>query len=89
MTVVIFNDDGEVLHKIDLSAPPSDHPFMFRLSAPHWHMPVPTSDWLVYHETYTGPFAPESDVEVPRWAPDEKNAQAVDGFLRRCLSGSA
>ena len=55
--------------------------FLYRLSCSVWHMPVPTSQWLVYHETYSGPFEKDYDVEFPPWAAQEKDEEQVRLFL--------
>jgi glucose-6-phosphate isomerase len=44
-------------------------------------MPVPTSEWLVYHETYSGPFNKDYDVEFPAWAPHEDDNEYIKTFM--------
>ena len=36
---------------------------MYRIQGNIWHQPVPISEWVIYHEVYTGPFIKEEDVE--------------------------
>ncbi|MFC1767470.1 WbuC family cupin fold metalloprotein [Candidatus Margulisiibacteriota bacterium] len=81
MTVFFFDDKGKVIDKIDMEQYGSNKPFLYRLSDSIWHMPVPTSEWLVFHETYTGPFQKDADVEFPSWAPKEENKEQVKRFL--------
>ena len=47
-------------------------------------MPVPTSEWLVYHETFTGPFEKDLDVEFPDWAPKEGDDEKIEDFMNSC-----
>ncbi len=81
MTVYFFDDAGRVIRTIEMSAAGSGRAFLYRLSSNTWHMPVATSEWLAYHETYTGPFEKDSDVEFPSWAPREEDRDQVQRFL--------
>lgn len=81
MTVYFFDNDGELIRSFDMEKAGGDKPFLYRLSSNIWHMPVPASEWVVYHETYTGPFMKERDVEFPAWAPQENDIEGVKLFL--------
>lgn len=81
MTVYFFNDDGEVTRSIEMEKSGTEKTFLYRLSSNVWHMPMATSEWLVYHETYSGPFEKEHDVEFPSWAPKEGEKDQVKRFL--------
>lgn len=83
MTVYLFNDGGDVIGNFDLAGASSDLPHLYRLSGRHWHMPVPQSEWLIYHECFTGPFEKDRDVEYPSWLPNEENDMEVRDFLDR------
>jgi len=83
MTVYFFDDDGKVRQKLEMAAFGSGKPCIYRLSEPTWHMPVPSSEWLVYHETYSGPFDRDVDVEPPEWLPDSCDGEAVARFIKR------
>lgn len=80
MIVYFFDDDGNVTRKLEMGEYGKGLPSIYRLSEPTWHMPIPTSDWLVYHETYSGPFSRDADVQSPKWLPDE---EAISSFLLR------
>lgn len=84
MTVFMFDDLGNVLRAIDMGPAGGDKTFLYRLSSNLWHMPVATSPWLVYHETYSGPFDKNVDVEFPSWAPQEHDTDHVERFLTSC-----
>jgi len=81
MTVCFFDDDGRLIRSIEMEKSGGKKPFLYRLSSNEWHMPVPTSEWLVYHETYTGPFEKDYDVEFPSWGPQENDKEQVKRFL--------
>ena len=82
MKVYFFDDHGKVTRIIPMEAYGLGKTFLYRLSAVEWHMPLITSDVLVYHEARTGPFVREDDVEFPPWAPDEFDAEGVQRFLK-------
>ena len=81
MTVYFFDDAGKLIRSFGMGKVGEGKTFLYRLSNSVWHMPVPTSEWVVYHETYTGPFDKERDVEFPAWAPQENDAEGVRKFL--------
>lgn len=70
MTVYVFDDHGRVERRIEMGDANSGNTFFYRLCAQSWHLPLPTSETLVYHETYQGPFAPD-EVEYAPWSPEE------------------
>lgn len=88
MTVFFFDDAGRVLRTIDLGPAGGERASLYRLSAPLWHMPVATSEWLVYHEVYTGPFVKERDVEFAPWAPPEGAGEAAERYVAGLLARS-
>lgn len=79
MDVCLFDDEGALTRVIRLAAGGPE--FMYRVSGGIWHMPLPVTEWIVYHEVYTGPFRKDRDVEFPVWAPDEADAVHVRRFL--------
>ncbi|MBL4759659.1 MAG: WbuC family cupin fold metalloprotein [Mariprofundaceae bacterium] len=83
MTVYFFNDEGEVIHTLEIGDANSGKPCLYRLSSNEWHMPVPNSEWVVYHECYVGPFDREHDMELASWAPHEKDYDGVQVFLNK------
>jgi len=84
MDVYFFDDTGTVRRVINMGEKDKKKSFLYRLSSKTWHMPKPTSEWLVYHETYTGPFIKNEDVEFPGWSPLEEEKSKVKSFLLEC-----
>jgi len=82
MIVYFFDDNGNITRSINMKKAGGKGVFLYRLSNNEWHMPVPTSEWLVYHETYSGPFNKDFDVEFPEWAPLETDRQEISKFLK-------
>ncbi len=86
MAVYFFDDSGNVIKVIEMAGGARGKPFLYRLSGSIWHMPVPKSQWIVYHETYSGPFEKKNDVLFPEWGPDENNPLETDRFLKDCIN---
>lgn len=81
MRVHLFDDAGQVIRTLRLGQ--GGEAFMYRLSGNLWHMPEALTEWLVYHEVYSGPFDKARDVEFPTWAPAESDSAGVTRFLHR------
>ncbi|PYS24702.1 MAG: cupin fold metalloprotein, WbuC family [Acidobacteria bacterium] len=86
LVVVFFDDDGQVTQRIKLGPPGSaGAAFLYRLASTLWHTVVPLSEFVVIHETTSGPFL-KSENEVADWAPNQSDQNGVDDFLRRITS---
>jgi len=77
---VMFSEDGTIDNVIAMGPYESGKPFYYRMPERVYHSLVITSEWLVFHETTSGPFAPEH-TEFPAWAPDGKNVVATKAFM--------
>lgn len=65
LAVNLFTGDGVLYDRIVLRH--NGFPRMYRICGDVWHQPVPLSEWVVYHEVYTGPFEKDSDVIYCTW----------------------
>lgn len=83
LTIVLFDDAGEILRLVELSAGGNGALF-YRLATPIFHTVVPRSQIAVFHETTNGPFDP-NDALFPSWAPDSKDPHEGRLFLDRLL----
>ena len=45
-------------------------------------MPVVKSKECIFHEIYSGPWKKEYDVKFPNWAPDPKDKESVNLFIK-------
>ena len=70
MNVNIYDDSGAIRDVVRLAADGSEA-LMIRVQGGTWHEPVPVTEWMVYHEVYSGPFEKSVDVEYASWAPEE------------------
>ena len=80
--VVIFDDQGDVIDTCVLQ--PETTP-IYRVGADMYHMVMPLSELIIYHESKPGPFLPETDSVFPDWAPDGNNSGEVDQFVRNIM----
>lgn len=92
--VVIFDEAGEITEVVPLGDYRSGKAFFFRVRRPDfYHSLLMRSDFLLYHESATGPFK-KSDTWVAPWAPAESDdvgkraymaelERRVDAFLER------
>ena len=81
MTIVVLDDDGQIEHRASLSSRNPHKSIVFRLNAMKWHIPVMESDFVVYHEVYTGPYDRDQDVQHAAFSPEETDAEAVRDYL--------
>jgi glucose-6-phosphate isomerase len=86
MKVFIFDDYGHVIKRIQLGDRDSGHPFLLHMEGGIWHMPFPESEYVVTHETFTGPFQRDVDVEFASWSPEEEEKLEVQAFLNRVIN---
>ncbi|EGB15236.1 hypothetical protein DND132_2030 [Pseudodesulfovibrio mercurii] len=80
MLFIRFTDDGEIAEQILLQ--PGTETFGVDV-APHvYHTYVPLKPDTLVFECKTGPYAPESDKDVPDWAPREGTPEAEPYLLK-------
>jgi len=80
VTVVVYDDDGQIIDSIAMGDFASGKPFYYRVGDGRYHSMVITSEVLVFHEVTKGPFNREDTVFAP-WSPDESNADDLRRFL--------
>lgn len=79
-SVVTFDDQGEIAGVFGVSESGSGGIFYYRMPRMKFHTLLIASDWLVFHETTSGPFVREN-TEFPDWAPDGSSREQTDAFL--------
>jgi cupin fold WbuC family metalloprotein len=86
LAVFIFDAVGNVTRVLEMGEYSTGKTALYRLSASIWHLPVPRSEWVVYHEVFTGPFQKERDVEYAPWSPPETDTAAVAHYMTGLLA---
>ena len=67
---IIFDDIGNIKKILKMGDQYSGKIFYNKLDKPYYHMLIIRSDFLVFHEITTGPFAKNKTI-FPDWAPKE------------------
>lgn len=78
ITIVLFDEDGEIRRLVDLSAS-GDGALFYRLSVPTFHTVVLRTPIAVFHETTNGPFD-RRDTRFASWAPETSDWAACTAF---------
>lgn len=85
MDVYLLDEKGKLIDTVRLAAPGTvgaeSRPFMYRLSAPIYHLVIPRSEWTIYHEVLTGPWSKDTVVSYAPFAPSENNVEEVGNFV--------
>jgi glucose-6-phosphate isomerase len=77
MTIVLFDDAGNVTERIEMGPRESGKPFTVRVGPRIWHMPVCRTPQLVFYETLEGPFERERMNDWAPWSPNEDDAKGI------------
>lgn len=89
LDIVVFDDGGEVIEHINMGDYASGAKFFWRLSDSHYHMVIPRTDLVVFHETTSGPFrAGISSVMAP-WSPEESDGEGQARLITRLVQEGA
>ena len=83
--VIIFSDEGVIRDVVELGDSASGKNFYFRINQPYYHTLQIISEFIIFHETTSGPFN-RSDTVFPAWAPDDFNVKAVKAFMLDLLN---
>lgn len=78
--LVVFDDAGNLTRALALGDAASGACFYYRMPENVYHGLLITSDWLVFHESTTGPFDRAKTVEAT-WSPADGDLGAVRKFL--------
>ncbi len=80
--VFVFDDDGNVKRTCVLGRGGN---LIFRIGEEHYHLTLPLTDFIVYHEGKPGPFEREGDSIYAEWAPRREDKQAVADYVASLL----
>ena len=80
--VVIFNDNGDIEDTCLLEPGGS---LIYRVGSNTYHMVMPISDLIIYHEAKQGPFLGSEDSVFPDWAPNGDDLGEVVKFMEKLI----
>ena len=75
--IVLFNEQGEINELVRVGGDRSSEPFYFRIREGVYHTVLIASDWIVFHETTSGPFD-RAGTQFATWAPEEDAEDAEE-----------
>ena len=82
LSVFIFDEAGNVIDRCNMSP---EGNFLYRFEKKYYHMSIPTSDFVIFHESKIGPFIREGDSIFAPWAPSGDNKESVKIFVNNLL----
>ena len=82
MAAFVFDEYGQV---IDANILDSSSSFLYRVGGNTYHVAVPLSELLIYHESKPGPFLHDNDSVFPSWAPDASDADDGLAYTQKLL----
>jgi cupin fold WbuC family metalloprotein len=68
--LIMFDENGEVIQRVEMGSPGSDKAFLYRFTSTPWHTMVPLTEMVMVHETLQGPFVQSSETP-PEWIPQD------------------
>jgi cupin fold WbuC family metalloprotein len=80
--VFVFDDDGSVERCCHLGSRNK----IIRIAENRYHLTLPLSEYVVYHECKPGPFLPTGDSIFAEWAPARDDKAAVTSYVDGLLS---
>ena len=81
LDIVIFDDAGQILETITLGEYSTDARFYWRLSESNYHMVIPRSDVVVFHEITSGPFDRATSFVPAPWSPEDQDNAGQEMFM--------
>jgi len=84
--LIVFGENGKVIDKTLIDRRQEDSSFLCRLEKNLWHMLIPISDFIVFHEITKGPYTGTDDSIFASWAPKENDNIGIEKFTRRILN---
>ena len=79
LLLIIFDDNGNVVKRVEMGPAGSDKVFLYRLSSTPWHTMIPLTKMVVVHEALEGPFKQSSE-PLPDWVPGD--SEDLKRFLK-------
>ena len=79
LLLIIFDDNGNVVKRVEMGPAESGKVFLYRLSSTPWHTMIPLTKMVVVHEALEGPFKQSSE-PLPDWLPGD--SESLKRFLK-------
>lgn len=79
----VFDENGGIADARCLSP---NSTFLYRIGNDKYHVGIPISDIVIFHESKPGPFLASSDSIFPNWAPDGSNDKQAQDYRDSLLN---
>jgi cupin fold WbuC family metalloprotein len=79
--IVVFDDIGNIERVIQMGEYSSGKIFFYRMDNPEYHTLIIRSNFLVFHETTSGPFNTK-DTIFPEWGPNSDDLITVNNYIK-------
>ena len=86
LKIILFHDDGTQRETIEMGGTDPQAHFFYRLSEPIFHMVIPLTEFVVFHEVTNGPFLKNESVIAPWAPPDDLNINAQQLYIAEELA---
>ena len=90
INIYILDNKGKLIKIIKLreqkfnTKKKSHDGFIYRISAPYYHLTIPLTKWTLYHEVTTGPFKKRNMVNYAKFSPEENAPiEEINKFLKK------
>lgn len=77
--ILIFDHQGNIIDKCHMSLQDN---ILYRFEKDLFHMSIPLSDIVIFHESKIGPFIRTGDSVYADWAPAFDNTNKIDQFIK-------
>jgi cupin fold WbuC family metalloprotein len=84
--VVVFDEQGIVIDSCNMSL---EDNFLYRFEKNQFHMSIPISDFVIFHESKIGPFIREGDSVFADWAPITEDVEEVRKFTSKLIESES
>ncbi len=80
--LVIFDKNGKKIESILIDGKKRKSNFICRINKNIWHMIVPITDFVVFHEVTNGPYISKGNSVFASWAPKDDDYDGIKKFIK-------
>ena len=84
LEVIFFDDEGNVDRRVCMGSKGEQNTFLYRLASDRWHTVAPQTEFVIIHETTSGPFV-RGDTEFAPWSPDDGDEDGIKTFMQNIV----
>ncbi|SLM30905.1 conserved hypothetical protein [Desulfamplus magnetovallimortis] len=81
LDIILFRENGDIDQRVEMGDLQSGKSIIYRMNCNIWHMVIPKTKYVIFHETTTGPFEP-INADFPEWAPLETDTVGISKLFK-------